>query len=146
MTKKSPFICEQDHEDAEQERLINEWLLKNKPDAAEHFKYKHLTRTGGARNTLVRSAFSLDQDIRKDEPGSCTYADLVTGFDGRSLEDGSSDYHFEVYFQGVVRETLSALGLNEGEIEWLIGIWLRSETLDDLHSQISTIDLEWESL
>lgn len=128
------FVSDQDQEDYEQERAIQEWLRKSSPERLGEFESKHITRKGTARNTLVRANFSLDQEIRRDEPGGGTYADLIAGFDGRSLEDGNADYHFREHFIGTVWETLTALGLNRGDIECLIKMWLRSETLSELLS------------
>lgn len=139
------FLCDQDREDFEQEKRINEWLNRDHPGRTDSVDCKHINRKGNARNTLVRANFSLDQQIVKHDARSGTYADLVAGSDGRDLENGDSDYHFEEYFNGLVDETLTALGLHAKEIEWLKNLWLHSEMLNELLSLTSMTDLEWES-
>lgn len=140
------FLCDQDREDFEQEKLINEWLNQSQPGRPELLEQRHINRQGNARNTLVRASFSIDQSIGKDNPRGGTFADIVAGSDGRDLENGCSDYHFDEHFNGTVWETLTALGLDSGDISCLIKMWLHSGNLSEKLSLTSMIDSEWETL
>lgn len=81
-------INDQDQDDFEQEVLIQQWL-----ESQGHggFDFKHISRKGTARNTLIAASFSLDQEIKIDGAGSGTYADLIVGRDGRDLFDGDNN-------------------------------------------------------
>jgi hypothetical protein len=107
---------DEDQEDFEQEKQIQEWL-KSQGNASS-FEFKHINRNGRARNTLVKAAISLDQEIRED--GSGTFADIIAGSDGRDLFGGDE-------FDGTERDPLqkisgylSALGFEQGEVICLI--------------------------
>jgi hypothetical protein len=136
------FVCDQDREDFEQEKRVNAWLAEAHPGRA--LEATHTTRHGTARNTLVRAAISLDQPVIEGE--TLSFADLIPGKDGRELEAGNPEFHFQEHFDGVVEQTLDALGFNEGEIGWLKTMWLRSATLGGLRSKTSTTASEWETL
>ena len=107
---------EQDDEDFEQERLIEQWLEREGKSGS--IDLKHITSKGTVRNTLVKASISLDQEITQD--GGGTFADLIAGLDGRDLEIGSLECDPEGDAREQIFWYLSALGFNQGEIEWLI--------------------------
>lgn len=114
-------ISEQDEEDYEQEKLIKEWADKNDIRGLE---YEYINSKGGARNSLVRASFSLDQEIGED--GGGTFADIIAGCDGRDLEcreefdDTTRDLDQEISWY------LFALGFNQEGVVWLKKIFQKS--------------------
>lgn len=135
------LATEQDFEDFEQEKLINDWLKKTHPGRKDLLESKFTTSTGKARGTLINSDLSLDAPISKDAPDA-RFEEIVSGFDGRSLEDGNPEYHFEEHFNSTVNGSLQALGFNGGEIDWLLKMWFRSKTLDEMLLATSMTDSE----
>lgn len=131
------WVNDEDYEDFEQEKKIKEWLSNSSSEnAGSSFDFKHLTRNGTARNTLIRAAFSLDQNITDDSTG--TLADFVTGSDGRDLYDGdatSSIEFIDAHFNG--------LGIT-GELKtWVIKTLKSWATTNTSHSEKFLIDSEW---
>ncbi len=135
----SKWLCAQDQEDFEQEKLIKEWLKHEGNDS--EFGYQHINRKGNARNTLVRASISLDQKITEDGQG--TFADLIAGCDGRDLvcRDDTDESPAEAI--EVIYGYLSALGFNKGEIEWLTRTLKLSILENNSHFEKYRIDLEW---
>lgn len=129
------WICEQDEEDYEQDKAIKDWIENNPQGRDVDFEYKFINSKGKTRNTLVRAALSLDQQIQSDTTG--TFADLIKGSDGRDLYCGEmpgADAFINAY--------LSALGLGEGLKEWVIKTLKLSVLESNWLSKKSQIDLE----
>ncbi len=130
------WICEQDEEDYEQDKAIKDWIENNPQGRDVDFEYKFINSKGKTRNTLVRAALSLDQQITDDGLG--TFADLIKGSDGRDLYCGESpgaDAFIDAY--------LDALGLGRGLKEWVIETLKLSVNQNNLLLEKSLIDLEW---
>lgn len=130
--------CEQDIEDFEQEKQIQEWLSQN---GNGEFEFKHITSKGTARNTLIKAAFSLDQEISVN--GSSTFSDLIAGSDGRDLECGPITDELEPDAREKISGYLFALGFNQGDVKWIIKTLQLSTQRNKSHFEKSLIDSEW---
>lgn len=129
------WICEQDEEDYEQDKAIKDWIENNPQGRDVDFEYKFINSKGNTRNTLIRAALSLDQQIQTNSTG--TFADLIKGSDGRDLyceESPGADAFIDAY--------LNALGLKEGLKEWVIKILKLSVLESNWLSKKSQTDLE----
>jgi hypothetical protein len=132
-------VNDQDQEDFDQEKQIREWLEREGNTGTVEFK--HINSKGRARNTLLKGSISLDQEITDD--GAGTFADIIAGSDGRDLECGPCIDEPEREPQEKIYGYLSALGFNQGDLEWLIKMLKLSNQENKRHSEKSPIDSEW---
>jgi hypothetical protein len=138
------IFCDQDKEDAEQERKILEWAKS----ADKQITLTHINQSGTISSSLCRGSFSLDEATSTEER-SGTYADIIAGSDGRELYDDDPDRGYEQILDradDLIRETLRALSFKEMEIEWLNKMWCSLVKSEDKLFQTLMIDSEWESL
>lgn len=132
------YLCDQDIEDHEQEKLIQSWLnQKGNPK----FEYQHINSKGNPRNTLVRASFSLDQKIKENSTG--TFSDLIAGCDGRDFECGRESFETSIDPRKIMRDYLLNMGFNEEEVLWLIKIMLLSIRQNKLPLEKYLIDSDW---
>lgn len=117
---------DQDKEDHEQEQRIQEWLKREGKSFGAEFK--HITRKGTARNTLIKGSISLDQKIAEDGERSGTYADIIAGCDGRDFESGDEFIDPTDKARKEIFWYLSALGFNKEEAMCLVKILKSSLT------------------
>ncbi len=136
----SKFVCAEDHEDFEQEKLIQEWLKRE--GRSGQLEYHHINSKGNARNTLVKASISLDQKVG-DEIDGARFGDLIAGSDGRDLECGSDPPETEREAEEVIHGYLFALGFNQGELEWLIKMLKLSMEQKQWLLEKSPTDSEW---
>jgi hypothetical protein len=135
----SKWICAQDEEDFEQEKLIKQWLERE--GRVEQIDYRHINSKGHARNTLVKASISLDQKV-SDEADGARFGDLIAGSDGRDLECGGELPEPEREAEEIIHGYLFALGFNQGEVECLVKILKSSIKVKQSLCEKSATDLE----
>jgi len=138
-------INDEDQADFEQEKKIQEWLAQQ--GGIEQFDFKHITRKGTPRNTLIKASISLDQQISEDGPG--TFADLIGGFDGRDLFNGDDFGKDELSLD----DWLAFFNFKQEDLEWLrktllLGMMMENKWLieEELPFEILPKITEWEKL
>lgn len=153
-TKGGKFENEQDLDDFAQEQLIKDWLERE--GRVAEFEFKHISRHGTARNTLVKAEVRLDAQAFDDS--ARTFADLIAGCDGRDLLGGRDadeidpepkapadllDENIDLFFD--------AIGASEGTKAWAKKSIKSGESLrrlrslmkDDKPFEISPINSAW---
>src|SRR6266540_571563 len=122
-------LSNEDIADFEQEMLIKNWLKDKDID----FKFNHISSTGQAKNTLIKSSISLDQKCSDESKN--LFSNIIA--------DQKEQYTESEDPENVIIRNLNGLGFKDGVETWLVKILKLSESLSYKHYLKYRKNLAW---